>query len=545
MKMKKITLSLMAGAMMLASAVGAFGINHNDQMRSASAEAGITTYGADVAGGINVTYTAATNTNFDWVNAFLANQTTSGSGIYIRMRNNTGIETPITISLADGGGALWTIGTADLTYSLFDSEGKTETTKTYLYTTNIQLPVYFDGIVYLPFANYTVDAWGTGKTNTLSSLVWMIKFGIQPAYNSFANYTIGDIFNASGLNTDVSALPADFSANFGTEITSDGGVTLARALSTDFNPSGKDLLGGNVISTNNLATINEGPRADLADAAQSIYGSGFFMRAANYGNDVWPMLEVTGCTGGNSTPSSDGYFYYYNLDATSKTTYTCNAYNGFYLPSSFDGFIYVPLSSLHLIAGTEARFDWIYGIFVTVDALAFPNAHVVFGDVFSHANTMRDGSSTTHSSFASLRNTNLTSGKVTHNPGFSDDLATAFASLFLEYTYPCDTAAATNWNDLSGEYSSLTSDDKALLVNAIYSGKTEAQKSDIDKAMERYDLAVDRQGLTNFIGRETLSSRNSLSINQNDNLIIVVASLVALVGVSILFFLKKKKYLVK
>lgn len=546
MKMKKIFLSLVAGTMAIGVGVAAYGLTSktNSTMIGAKADS-INPLNGDIVSGVTASYTAATdgNVEFAWLNLTSQLQTSSGSGVYIRMRNNTGTETPLVTQIADGGGAMWTIGTADLNYYLYDTEGVTSTTKTYLYTTMIQLPAYFDGIVYLPFANYTVDAWATGKSNLLSSALWKVMLGLQPLYNSFANYTAGDMWTAANFNIDASTVASDDTAVFTTENYSNGTIAIVRSYAGDFTPTGKDVIGGNIITTLSSATSGSAV-ADLATAAQGIYGSGFFMRVINYSSTaIWPMLQVMGCDGDNSTPTDGAIFWYYDNTGANKTAHACNPYNGFYIPGSFDGFIYVPESSLHLIAGSSTRFDWIYGIFATVDAAAFPGAHVVFGDVFSHANFLRDGSETTHTSFAALRNSG-TNASVLHNPGFSGELATSFAQTFLENTYPCDTAAATNWADLKSEYDALSDDDKALLLQAIYSDKIDTQKSDIDKAMERYDLAVTVQSLNNFIGRTVTSSRgfsNGLVDNNTTFIMIIIASL-SLCALAAYFLLKKKKH---
>ena len=548
--MKRIIVSLAAGFLALG---GALAVKLNEQKEVSVARADdFNPANAHIRGGARMTYVAPTTSNAGWtyVHQLMMNQNSSGGGIYIRMRNYTGTITPIDVQICDngeGGGQCWTVGGVDLNYYLYDNQGENEVECTYLYNTMIQLPVYFDGIVYLPYANYTNNAWGGARTSMNTSLIWRVTFGLQPLYNSFANFTIGDAYTAEHINFDATQLTTQalFSDHFPTEnYAGDGQIIATQELFTDFNPVGKDLLGGNMIKTT-TADNYQGPTADLADAAQSIFGGGFYMRVRNYTDDIWATLQVMGCDGDNSLPKANKPFYYYGLDGNYVTNYIVNAneYNGFCIPGHFDGFIYVPLSSLYNATNIAQRFDWIYGIFITIDAKSFPNRVVVFGDTFSFANHLRDGSATSHSSFAGLRNTNQF-GKVCHYPGFTDDHATEWAEYFLQETYPCETAAAGVWNDYAGEFASLAAGDQAILLEAVYAGLTDAQKNTVEKAMERYDLAVARQSLTNFISRAPLASNstNLLKINNTSTIVVgIICATVLSLSVAAFFFLKNRR----
>lgn len=548
MKVKKYAVCLTAGFMLLGSGLALTLNKQSEKIQAANAEA-VQTYNADLRGGAVMTYGAATNDGWTWVSQPMMNQTSVGGGIYVRMRNYTGNDTPITIQICDGNGGCYAVGTADLHYYTYDNQGENEVEKTYLYTTNIVLSPFFDGIVYLPYANYTVDCWGVGRAMN-SSTIWKIMYGLQPLYNSFAKYTIGDAFTADNLNFDSSELRTSqlFADHFVTENYSDGQIYTTQELFTDFDPSDKDLLGGEMIKTTTSDDYS-GPTADICSNERGIYGYGFYMRVRNYTADIWATLQVMGCEGSVCLPKENKPFYYYNLDGTPHATLPIingNAYNGFCIPGSFDGFVFVPLSSLYnSVAGTPDRYDWLWGIFITVDAKSFPDRVVVFGDVFCATtwNTnfgLRDTSATTHSTFAGLRNTNAY-GKVCHYPGFTDDYATPWAEYFLAQTNPCDTAAAGAWADVKSEYQALSANDKEILVEAVYAGLTDGQKSTVEKAMERYDLAVARQSLENFISRPALAGANTglkLMNNNNVAIIVVVSVMVAVLGVSFFFVFK-------
>ena len=248
-------------------------------------------------------------------------------------------------------------------------------------------------------------------------------------------------------------------------------------------------------------------------------------------------------------PKNGSPFFYYDVDGVFLQKYNASAYNTFFIPAHFDGFIFVPVSSLYNgAAGTPDRYDWLWGIFVTVDALSFPNSVVVFGDVFQGACTRttgddanafvfgRDTSKSSHSSFSSLRNTN-SYGKVCHYPGFTDDGATEWAEYFLTQTYPCTTAAAGAWSDVGGEFNSLAAADKEILVEAVYAGLTDSQKNSVEKAVERYDLAVKNQSLTNFMSRTPLAGTNKVNLINTNNTTIIIVVACSIMAISAALFL--------
>lgn len=550
MKMKNIIVGLAAGFLALGGALTAK-LNEQKEVIVAKAD-DFNPANAHIRGGARMSYVAPTDSNTGWtyVHQVMMNQASSGGGIYIRMRNYTGTITPIDVQICDngdGGGLCWTVGTANLHYYLYDNQGKNEVECTYLYTTMIQLPVYFDGIVYLPYANYTNNAWGgTQRTSMNTSAIWRITFGLQPQYNGFANFTIGDAYTAEHINFDATQLTTQalFDQHFPTEnYAGDGQIIASQELFTDFDPSNKDLLGGCMIKTTS-STNYQGPVADIASMERSIYGGGFFMRVRNYTGDIWGMLQVMGCESSNCMPKENEPFYYYNLQGVQTGIIAANPYNGFCIPANFDGFIYVPLSSLYnAAAGTPERYDWIWGIFLTVDAQSFPDRVVVIGDLFSFADFLRDCSTTTHATFASLRNTNQF-GKVCHYPGFSGEKATRWAEKFLQDSYPCNEEAANVWDDYADEYDALAAEDQAILQEAVYAGLTDSQKNVVEQAMERYDLAVARQSLINFISRASIASNttNLLKIDNTSTIVIaVICATIVSLSVAAFFFMRNRR----
>ena len=100
MKMKKLAICLAAGLLVLGSGLAAKLNEEHKSLEAAKAEA-VQTFNADIRGGARMTYAAGTNTEWTWLNQSMMNQDCSGGGIYVRMRNYTGVKTPIAVQLGD------------------------------------------------------------------------------------------------------------------------------------------------------------------------------------------------------------------------------------------------------------------------------------------------------------------------------------------------------------------------------------------------------------------------------------------------------------
>ena len=545
---KKILLTSIVGAIALGLGIGVASYQ-KETVATHAAEAVIDVpAGIDVRGGVHLTCTAGTDENFEVLLLTMMNQNTEGDMLYIRVRNNVSIETPLSISVRSGNGGQYSITQPNLNYYLYDAFGCNEVEKTYLYNTNIQIPSWFDGIVGIPLSNYTGDNWGKGAPNW--SLVWMLDIATQPLYNSFTDITFGDIFNSAGLNFDSSELNADnWNTYVGVHDGSDGVFRTVQDLKTDFNPTGKDLAGGIEVNvTDNYTTVDV---CDVTSGAnpKQINGSFIWLRIRNFQADAWIQVQIMGCEGCNNVPGNNKPFYYYDVNGNHVATHNSSAYQTILLPADFDGFIGVPLASLDNVTAAPIRTDWLYGIFVT----GWAGAHFVVGDVFGfnqsatgagYTAMLRDSSTTTFAKYTALRSHGDLS-KTRIYPGFADDEASTFAEQFL--SIDCTDYTNDDWDLFSLMFLELSEEMQNYIAETDYSTKTDNELNIVEKAVQRYDLAVVRQSRTQFIAARTVSNyQNALSLYtgfQMDSyeMLIICIALITSIGACLIYFKKRKE----
>ena len=545
---KKILLTSIVGAIALGLGIGVASYQ-KETVATHAAEAVIDVpAGIDVRGGVHLTCTAGTDKNYEVLLLSMMDQNTEGDMLYMRVRNNVSIETPLSISVRSGNSGQYSITQPNLKYYLYDAFGCNEVEQTYLYTTNIQIPSWFDGIVGIPLSNYTGDNWGKGAPNW--SLVWMLDIATQPLYNPFTDITFGDIFNSAGLNFDSSELNADnWNAYVGVHDGSDGVFHTVQDLKTDFNPTGKDLAGGIEVNvTNNYTTVDVCDNTSGENPKQ-INGSFIWLRIRNFQADAWIRIQIMGCEGCNNVPGNNKPFYYYDVNGNHVATYNSSAYEQILLPADFDGFIGVPLASLDNITAAPIRTDWLYGIFVS----GYTGAHFVIGDVFGfnqsatgvqYTAMLRDSSTTTFAKYNTLRNSGDLS-KTRIYPGFADDEASTFAEQFLGID--CTDYTNDDWDLFSLMFIGLSEEMQNYIAETDYSTKTDNELNIVEKAVQRYDLAVVRQSRTQFIAARTVSNyQNALSLYtgfQMDSyaMLIICIALITSIGACLIYFKKRKE----
>ncbi len=123
--------------------------------------------------------------------------------------------------------------------------------------------------------------------------------------------------------------------------------------------------------------------------------------------------------------------------------------------------------------------------------------------------------------------------------------ANTYAVNFLAATETCDVNAASVWADQKTAYEALSSDAKTYLVESIYVADNYASNSNIQKCAQRYDLAVSKQSLENFMGRAALSGVATVEVSNVNNTttsiaIIVVVGLIGITAIGGYFFFSRK-----
>ncbi len=126
------------------------------------------------------------------------------------------------------------------------------------------------------------------------------------------------------------------------------------------------------------------------------------------------------------------------------------------------------------------------------------------------------------------------------------DAAAAWATSFLDATYPCTTAASGAWSAQQTAFEALSSDAQNILIKATYTLVTYDDATDVQKAVWRYDLAVLRQGLNDFMNRKPVSGKDASlfafdSKETQNTVLISTLGAAAVVAAAGFIFLKKKK----
>lgn len=497
--------------------------------------------------GARISYKSTTTPSISTFRLWVGTSLDTSSGcIYMRMRNYTHVETPIALEFEDSTGykVKPTPSTPFYTYGV---DGNNEVARQFRsFGSYLMLPGNLDGYVYIPFSSLTTDESGTRSLDSLK----YIYFSIDTYYDSYANYAIGDIFD-SNTYLDVSSISGgSFSSRFLRQ-TNSSNITITRLPATDFNPNGHDLLGG-IRMTMNPHTSDVSAQWILRSANQNLSGEGLYLRLKNnHFNPYYVVFYILDTNNHRMQLGLNQPIYYYDTSANLVATTPSREFGTyFYVPGSFDGFMFIPYTSLidepywGGNSGTSMKYESIAHIYFGASAFYDQNLDITFGDVFTSSTYLYDGSLSKYNEL-NVHTEKVYNGQYV-NLQFVDGYITeaeVYATDFLNATYPCDTNASINWNNMKSKYASLSASAKEQLLNANYVGKTYASCTVIEQAMWRYDLAVTNQGLENFINRVSASRLPLTPLIENINnfypiMILVITSLVGVISIT---FIRRRK----
>ena len=318
----------------------------------------------------------------------------SGSGVYFRIRNNTGIDTPITTKLNSTNGVL--IGPkAGVKHTYYNAKGEVVDGIAARGRGNyMMLPANFDGFIYMDYATQMSKIQGNGDFNPDS--IWRIYIEYSGSYDAYADFVIGDIYTDQAKALDTSAIkPAEFSSYFINQNTEFNAVD-QMPRTPDFNPVG-DLKGGVGCELTDYGgfMIKLGAETNLTD--------GLYIRMRNdTDQEIRPMIHVASDSFKYRVITASGQLINLYDDGGLKTgTTTVDAVGYFALPANFDGFIgFDDYEGFKDDWGTE--FDP-----SKVNAVYFENAAGAFsvGDIMSRTLVGFDGSEKYHEEFGTFTET--------------------------------------------------------------------------------------------------------------------------------------------
>ena len=496
--------------------------------------------------GVRVSFKATSATSISTLRVWLGSGVnTSSNCIYIRMRNYTSVDTPIELEFENSTGYK-VKPTASKPFYTYGLDGGNETLRSFRnFGSYLMLPGNFDGYIYIPFTSLTTSEVGT---RDLTSLKY-IYFSIDTKYDAYANFAIGDVFD-SNTYLDVSSLSnGTFSSRF-LKRGFTANIVTSRLPETDFDPTGKDLLGG-IRMTLNASPSDINTQWILRSSNHDLSGEGLYLRLKN--NTVNPhylVFYVLDTTNHRMQLGLNKPIYYYDTSANLISNTPSRDFGTyFFVPSSFDGFIFIPYTSLIDEVGWGGNnggvmhYDSIAHLYFGASAYYDSALNITFGDVFSSSTYLYDGSSSKYNELN--KHTEKVWNPTYTNLAFVEGYLTeaeVFAQEFLDLTYPCDTNAKVNWNTVKTKFQALSNSAKDEMKKANYAGKTYANCSIIEQAMWRYDLAVANQGLDNFINRaQSIKQPLMVYSNNSNNIFVIVIALTSISGIILLAMKKNKK----
>ena len=347
----------------------------------------------------------------------------SGTGVYLRMKNFTGVDTPITMKFnSTNGTAVGPKPSANQTY--YDVNGAEVTGCTARnYGNYLMLPANFDGFIYMSYADQMSRIFGDADFNPSS--MWRVYIEYSGFYDSYADFAIGDIFTDSRRVLDTSELSAsDFPTWFYNQTGAVQEITQLEKAPEPYVPGG-DLYGAARITAVATAGSDTGYVTELnAGGAGSgdFTGTGVYLRMKNFtGVDTPITMKFNSTNGVAFGPKPEVAQTYYDLDLQSTTGCAPRNYGNYLmLPANFDGFIYMDYSTQMSRIFGEGDFNpsSMWRVYIEYSGLYDAYADFAIGDVFTDVKSVVDGSELDATAFAAtwINQTGTAAQSITQLP---------------------------------------------------------------------------------------------------------------------------------
>ncbi len=266
-----------------------------------------------------------------------------GTGLYLRMKNYTGVDTYINMYLRSLNGARRG-PRQDVRQTYFNLSG-TEVTYGSIplrdFNNYLILPANFDGYIYMNYNDQMTKAEGSND-KTFNYIAVTMYMELSAKYDTFANFVIGDIYTNSTQIFDGSAVSDE---NFNKTFTENGTdyLFLDRMSKDDNHEPKGDLLGSIKVNS-----TNSGSGFYILADGMSIANDGVYVRvrnnqaAANY-----VITHFNSRNNGRVTNTPGANYYLYDNEGKNRTAHQFDNVDGgrLAIPASFDGFIFLPVAS--------------------------------------------------------------------------------------------------------------------------------------------------------------------------------------------------------
>ena len=324
---------------------------------------------------VNVTFTKSEEDLVADLLVIPDNSDWTGDGVAFRIKNNTG-ESYIAIYINEKDSDRVVLETG-ATYYTYDLQGvKKSTTSGRGWGNYIKLESNFDGYIYIPYSSFAIKAgFASGNDVMNYANVFGMYFETSAFYDSYQNYTIGEI---QVLNGDVVKTILDNSKQTS--------ASYKNHYIADYNGKYINLnFTGEILEPSKLpfeGTLNGGVdvtfKADTSDGLATMLvkpqtldwsGDGFILRIKeNSGIQSFIDLRINETDSDRAKIKLNAAFYLYDLDGNVTETTSGRSWNSYILlPANFDGYVYVPYSSLEFENGggdNNLTFASVWGIYL-------------------------------------------------------------------------------------------------------------------------------------------------------------------------------------
>lgn len=324
---------------------------------------------------VNVTFTKSEEDLVADLLVIPDNSDWTGDGVAFRIKNNTG-ESYIAIYINEKDSDRVVLETG-ATYYTYDLQGvKKSTTSGRGWGNYIKLESNFDGYIYIPYSSFAIKAgFASGNDVMNYANVFGMYFETSAFYDSYQNYTIGEI---QVLNGDVVKTVLDNSKQTS--------ASYKNHYIADYNGKYINLnFTGEILEPSKLpfeGTLNGGVdvtfKADTSDGLATMLvkpqtldwsGDGFILRIKeNSGIQSFIDLRINETDSDRAKIKLNAAFYLYDLDGNVTETTSGRSWNSYILlPANFDGYVYVPYSSLEFENGggdNNLTFASVWGIYL-------------------------------------------------------------------------------------------------------------------------------------------------------------------------------------
>ena len=316
----------------------------------------------------------------------------SGDGFAIRMKNISSSNMFINVFLNELDSDRVALATG-ASYYLYNSDGTKElTTSNRNYGYYMNVPLNFDGYIYIPYTSMVIlDNYGNGNKTFNYEAVYGLYLETSVKFDDYQNYQVGEIQTLNGdiIKTVLSTSNLT-SKNYNSKYIKDyNGDFINTTFNGEIEPEDTCIFNGSLNGSEISFKYTEADQLSaLRLTSQNINwsGDGFALRIKDLSKKVsYINIFINETDTDIALLKKDAPYTLYGKDG-STTEQTNNRGWGSYLilPASFDGYVYFPYSSFEYSRGTgdnKMTYSGIWGVYLETNTHYDFEQHFVLGSI--------------------------------------------------------------------------------------------------------------------------------------------------------------------